>query len=182
MSNKNKKILYDKINSLTSIEHEEILKILEKNNIFYSQNKNGVFFNLSTLSDNVITELEEFISFCFYNKNELDEYDKKLNQCKIENNFNSLIKEEHYDLSIMMNKNKIANKNENIIVDDHNMEKFLKFVECVNKHKDGICKKKINMIYNNARKKYSKKIINDNLKKFENDSYDILDKENYLII
>ncbi len=178
----NKKKLYESINSLTSIEHEEILKILQKHNIFYSKNNNGIFFNLSTLQDDIINELDNFISFCLLNKTKLDEYDKKLNQCKIENNFTGLIKEEHYNLSVMMNKNNIKTINENIIVDDKNMERFLKFVENVNKHKEKISKKNFNMKYNNARKLYSKKYISDSLKKFENESYDILDKDSYLII
>lgn len=182
MSIINKKKLYEQINSLTSIEHEEILKIIQKNNISYSKNNNGIFFNLSTLSDDIINELNNFISFCLSNKTKLDEYDKKLNQCKIENNYTGLIKEEHYNLSIMMNKNNIKNINENILVDDHSMERFLKFVDTVNKHKEKITKKNLNIKYNNARKIYSKKCTNDNLKKFENESYDILDKEPYLII
>ena len=32
-------------------QHIEILKILNKRNISYSENKNGIFFNLSTLKD-----------------------------------------------------------------------------------------------------------------------------------
>ena len=43
-TNKFKKSLFEKINNLSSTEHEEIYKIITSNSINISKNKNGVFF------------------------------------------------------------------------------------------------------------------------------------------
>ena len=90
-SNKYKKLLFEKINSLSSTEHEEVFKIIKSNNINYSKNKNGVFFNISNIHDDIVKHIDEFVLFCVSNKKELDEYDKKLNECKLNNNFQNIM-------------------------------------------------------------------------------------------
>ena len=55
--------LKKKIESLNKNQHVEILKILNKRNISYSENKNGIFFNLSTLKDKDIDEIKQFMSY-----------------------------------------------------------------------------------------------------------------------
>ena len=55
--------LKKKIESLNKNQHVEILKILNKRNISYSENKNGIFFNLSTLKDDDIEEIKQFMSY-----------------------------------------------------------------------------------------------------------------------
>lgn len=96
-TNKQKKKLFDKITFLSKTEHEEIFKLIKKyneqntNQIYFSKNKNGVFFNLSDINDIVCNEIENFVNYCIENKKILDDYDKKLNECKINNNYNNLI-------------------------------------------------------------------------------------------
>lgn len=81
-----KKVLFDKINNLGPTEHMEIFKILKDNGIHFTENTNGVFFNLTTLSDEVLTKVGEFVEYCCDNKKELDEYDQRLQECKFNNN------------------------------------------------------------------------------------------------
>ena len=94
VTNKQKKNLFEKINSLSKTEHEEIYKIIQTHNntveskILFSKNKNGIFFNLSEIDDKLYEQLEHFVNFCIANKKNLDDYDKKINECKLSNNYN----------------------------------------------------------------------------------------------
>ena len=60
---KSLKSLRDKIISLDHCEHIEILKILETNNVKYTQNKNGFFINLNKLNDKTIESINDFLNF-----------------------------------------------------------------------------------------------------------------------
>lgn len=55
--------LKKKIESLANHQHIEILKILEKRGISYSENNNGIFFNLSVLSQEDIGEINKFLNY-----------------------------------------------------------------------------------------------------------------------
>lgn len=85
-----RKVLLNKINQLGVTEHGEIFKMLVSLNVPYSSNNNGVFFNLTTLPFPVLEKIQDFVEFCCTNIEKLDEYDKKLSQCRIENSINNL--------------------------------------------------------------------------------------------
>lgn len=174
-----KKILFDKISSLSYTEHEEILKIISSNDVHFSKNKNGVFFNLSTLPNTVIKQIDDFVLYCVSNKKELDEYDKKLNECKINNNFHQMLPQRH-NLQDMgkMKEEPIINAKD-LHVDEGIMEKFVKYVDRMTQDKDKIGKKKSSLKYNNAKKKYAKKVTVE--RKFDHDHGDQLEAEEYLI-
>ena len=57
------KELRDTIANLEICEQTEILKIIEKYKIKYTENKNGIFINMNKLSSEVIAEIELFIEF-----------------------------------------------------------------------------------------------------------------------
>jgi len=65
------KLLKKEIESLQENEHLEILKIINKSSIKYSENKNGIFVNMNRLPDNIIEEIQSFLKFCKSNKMEL---------------------------------------------------------------------------------------------------------------
>jgi hypothetical protein len=77
-----KKRLLDKINHLGCTEHMEILKIIMEHKVPLTENKNGIFFNMTTLSPDVYKTIENFVNYCYSNKHELDKYDQKLHECK----------------------------------------------------------------------------------------------------
>lgn len=72
-------------------EHQEIFRILQSHGVPYTKNNNGIFVNLSYVKDEIIKELQGFVDFCFSNKSSLDEYDKKLNACKLNNKYETLM-------------------------------------------------------------------------------------------
>ena len=53
----------NQLENLTIKQQEEILKLLNKLNISYSENNNGIFFNLSNLDKKQINELEQYIEY-----------------------------------------------------------------------------------------------------------------------
>lgn len=62
--------LRDKINQLQDYEKKEIFTIL-KNKVKYTQNKNGLFFNMSSWTDEIKEMVEKFIIFIEENKYKL---------------------------------------------------------------------------------------------------------------
>jgi hypothetical protein len=57
------KELRDTISELDACEQVEVLKIIEKNKIKYTENKNGVFINMNKLNNKTIEELDKFIVY-----------------------------------------------------------------------------------------------------------------------
>ena len=62
------KDLRKRIMNLQDNEYYEILKIIIKYDYNFSENKNGIFINMSKLNNNVISEIEKLIDFCESNK------------------------------------------------------------------------------------------------------------------
>lgn len=187
-SNKQRKALFDRINSLSSTEHEEILKIVKASGTSFSQNKNGIFFNLSILPDEVVKEIDDFVSYCMSNKKELDEYDKIINECKMSNTIKMVPPVAiHTSLAGMAAHAAAVAKLPpqpskdtwaSLKVDEATMERFMRFVDRVNQEKERIGRKKANVKYNNAKKKYAKKAAE---RKFESEHSDTLLEEEYLV-
>lgn len=192
-SNRHKKQLIEKISRLSKTEHEEIFKIMRSKEESFTQNKNGVFFNLSNISDAIIKEIDMFVEFCLKNKKELDEYDKKLNECKISNNYTILQPrqsqtheyqtDQKHDLnSILAVKNTVDTPKDNwlsLINEAKHAEKLSVFIETLQECQDKVIKKKSSTKFLNAKKKYSRRIVLD--KKIENDLTSNLSSEPYII-
>lgn len=183
-TNKQKRHIFERINSLSSTEHEEILKIVRRHHISFSQNKNGVFFNLTMLPHEVIGEIDRFVSYCVSNKKELDEYDKIINECKMNNRIDGVIPVVSTSLTEMAKTSTSIDATQakqswsTMKVDNATVEKFIKFTERVSSEREKLSKKKINVKFNNAKKKYAKKVD----KKIEADLKDELTEEAYITI
>ena len=64
------------LEGLSEIQHQEIFKILIKNNEKYTTNTNGIFVNISILKNDTIIELVKYIDFCCKNDIYLNKLDK----------------------------------------------------------------------------------------------------------
>jgi hypothetical protein len=51
------------IESLSSIHHIEVAKILTQHNVKLTENSNGIFINLTNLSENIILDLQTYLNF-----------------------------------------------------------------------------------------------------------------------
>jgi hypothetical protein len=188
ISNRYKKSLLEKINRLSIIEHDEIFKILKAKKESFTQNKNGVFFNLSMVSEEVIKEIELFVDFCIKNKHDLDEYDKKLNECKISNNYTLLQRQDtnpqldslQLDAALPPTTGQKSENNWLSLINDNKYnERLASFMECLTESAEKLNKKKSSSKFINAKKKYARKVVND--KKIDNELISDLASEAYLI-
>ena len=59
-----------KVEMMDKVNQIQILKILKDNNITITENKNGIFVNLSGLDDNVINKIIQYINH--YETQEID--------------------------------------------------------------------------------------------------------------
>jgi len=184
-TNKQKKQLFARINTLSKTEHEEIYKILTEHNdgdgISFSKNKNGVFFNLSDVSDELYNKIDSFVQYCINNNKSLDDYDKKINECKINNNYANII---HINFDTMPLEEQDDSKNvtedwNNVIVDAKSIQRVAAYVERMMADRDKLGKKKVNAKFNNARKKYAKRQVNE--KKIDSELQFELSVDPYLI-
>jgi Bromodomain extra-terminal - transcription regulation len=156
MSKRSKKNLGEKINSLGGTEHMEIFKILKTHNISFSENKNGVFFNLTTLPDDVLAAIETFVSYCYENKEQLDEYDKRLNECKYRNNINNMVRVPTYQTSINEPLEKNVRWKE--LVESVDKENNLRdFIVKLSNHTEKVMNKRSATKFTMAKKKFIKR-------------------------
>ena len=72
--------LKKQILNLQENQYYEIIKILNKFEGKYSQNKNGIFINMNKLSDTIIEEIEKFLVFCKSNNKYLEKNDNKIKE------------------------------------------------------------------------------------------------------
>ena len=88
--NKNKKIKYERLKKIKykldifkKIECIEIYKIIKSNNQKYSQNKNGILFDLMKIDEVTIQKIEEFIYYIENNNVIIEENEKTKNILKL---------------------------------------------------------------------------------------------------
>lgn len=77
-----KKRLIEIAKNLTKIEYLEIFNIIQEDNCVYSENKNGIFINLSNVSENTIDKIYNFIYFIQHKKEDLIKHDEYVNNAK----------------------------------------------------------------------------------------------------
>jgi hypothetical protein len=70
------------LKTLGEPEYLEILRLLQKKNVHYSENANGVFFDVATLDQETFDSLEQFIEFVKKNRAELSEREVLINSFK----------------------------------------------------------------------------------------------------
>lgn len=180
----------DRISMLSDTEHNEIFKLLKDRGISFTQNRNGVFLNFKSVPDDVIISIDQFVTFCFANKKDLDEYDKRLNECKLNNNVESLVKEkeEYHRMSVCIDD---VFKHDNQSSQDHKWISALKeskdkqriesMIDMLETNLQKVHKKKsCNMKYANAKKKYARKVIAQDNKKPECDVFSVLTLDAYV--
>ena len=80
-----RKGFHDSLKGLTTAEYVEILRLLKKYEEPYSENLNGVFFNVCTVSQTTFEALELFLKFTQSNRRELADRERFLSTLTQEN-------------------------------------------------------------------------------------------------
>lgn len=168
-----KRRLMEQINSLGPTEHTEIYKILACSNTPYTENANGVFFNLTTLPAEVFTDIQSFVQYCHENKDELDEYDKKLNECKYRNIARSTYGTAGIYHSAINEPTDKKDRWKDLMERVDKSSVVRDFIEKINSHTEKQLVKRTGTKYLMAKKKYAKRTVADN------DMKDTLGEESY---
>lgn len=77
--------IFDHIKSLVSSEHEEIFRIIRKKRESFSENSNGIFFDLSSVSYDSLQNIKEYIDFCLKTRQDDQSRLKELESIRIHN-------------------------------------------------------------------------------------------------
>ena len=54
----------DELKSLSSLQHKRMFELVKQQGIEYSENSNGVFFDITKLSNEAFTALKAYIEYC----------------------------------------------------------------------------------------------------------------------
>jgi hypothetical protein len=73
-----RKIFLNSMKGLTKSEYVEIVRILQKYEVVYSENHNGIFLNLTALAQEIFDDLERFLLFTQQNRQNLSDRDSFL--------------------------------------------------------------------------------------------------------
>lgn len=175
LSTRRKKHLRDNINKLSSTEHDEIFKMLLDCEINFTTNKNGTFFDMANINQLTFEKIEQFVDFCLCNKKNLDDYDQKIKECKINNNFDKL--QASSPLNVVISSEKETTDDwVSLLNQVKYSDKVSAFVNLL-ENGDKLVIKKTNSKFMNIKKKFSKKIVSE--KKNESELLNILFKETF---
>jgi hypothetical protein len=78
-----RKLFLDELKKLVIVEQEEIFRILKKNNCDFSENSNGIFFDLSKLSSASFLQMKAFLSFCQANRKNFEIRDREMEDSRL---------------------------------------------------------------------------------------------------
>ena len=74
--------LKDKIEKLSRENHIEIFKILKENEVTFSENKNGIFINISELDKAIIDKLVDYVEYYYSQEHILNKAEKEKEKYK----------------------------------------------------------------------------------------------------
>jgi hypothetical protein len=73
-----RRVFLESLKGLTKSEYMEIVRLLQKHQVTYSENHNGIFLNLTSLIQEVFDDLEQFLHFTQKNRQNLSDRDSLL--------------------------------------------------------------------------------------------------------
>ena len=85
ISYEDRKNLFENLKTLVKPEQEEIFRIIRRTKENFTENSNGIFFDLANISDEAFTQIKEYIGFCIKNRQEHEARLKELETIRIQN-------------------------------------------------------------------------------------------------
>ena len=80
-----RKKVFENIKVLVKPEQEELFRIIRKTKENYTENSNGIFFDLSTVSEEAFNQIKEYLDFCLKTRQEDADRLKELETIRIQN-------------------------------------------------------------------------------------------------
>ena len=85
-----RKKIFESIKTLVMPEQESIFRIIRKTKESYTENSNGIFFDLSSISDDTFLQIKDYLNFCLKTRQEHEVRVNELETLRIEN-------QQHFD-------------------------------------------------------------------------------------
>lgn len=82
MEYEKRKVLFENLKMLVTSEYEEIFRILKRNNESYTENSNGIFFDVMTIKNETFTDMEKFMDFCLKTRQSEQVRQKELDEAR----------------------------------------------------------------------------------------------------
>ena len=80
-----RKKVFDNIRLLAKPEQEELFRIIRKTKEQYTENSNGIFFDLSSFSEETFQQIQGYLHFCLKTRQEHEDRLKDLEMIRIQN-------------------------------------------------------------------------------------------------
>lgn len=80
-----RKKIFEEVKRFTRAEQEELYRILRRNGEEMSENRNGIFFDLMSLKEKTILNIQEWITFCSKNRESFEAREKAMSNLLEEN-------------------------------------------------------------------------------------------------
>ena len=78
-----RRLFLDALKKLHTSEYIDIVKILKLEKVEYSENSNGIFFDIAKLPQSTFNVLEKYMEFVHNNRKELAEREKLMNKLHV---------------------------------------------------------------------------------------------------
>lgn len=72
-----RKIFLEELKRLVKSEQEAIFRLLKSEKADYSENSNGIFFDVSKLSTPIFKKMKEYMEFCRKNRDEFTQREEE---------------------------------------------------------------------------------------------------------
>jgi len=82
MYEKRKQFL-EEVKALDKEEYQEIFRIIKKSSVEFSENSNGVFFDLNQVTDEIFQKLESFMDYCKTQRSEEKKRSEEIKNIRI---------------------------------------------------------------------------------------------------
>tara|TARA_B100001175_G_C19402168_1_gene586816 strand:+ start:399 stop:1013 length:615 start_codon:yes stop_codon:yes gene_type:complete len=157
-----KKKLIELVKNLSKLEYTEIFNIFQEDNCSYTGNSNGVFINLTNVSEDTINKIFDFIDFIKKKKKEL--LDKENILENIKKDINEIeIKNDKIELNLDISNNNYEELSDND--EEVNIDNYLCFSSDEDDDLDNkLCLKKKKIKYSGKKAKLIKSIKDSNEK------------------
>jgi len=78
-----RRLFLDSFKKLHNAEYIDIVKILRREEVDFSENSNGIFFDVAKLSQTTFNALEKYMDFVHTNRKELAERETLINTLQV---------------------------------------------------------------------------------------------------
>jgi dsDNA-specific endonuclease/ATPase MutS2 len=73
-----RKKMFDTMKILVKSEQEEIYRIIRKSKETYTENSNGIFFDMASISEPSYLQIKEYLDFCLKTREDMDNRQKEI--------------------------------------------------------------------------------------------------------